>query len=180
MKSADEKLSSDFLRLLADFSNETNKIPLTSNSWYLVFEMHVLWTLFFFLISWKVCMRLTVQYDLKTIRFSVSFKKWWIATRLLNASNWLAIWVVSQLCSQGMFCLSPVSSNSNSLKNSICSVRYDVVEFIGHPSWAGHICHTAWSIQLWCQDVVKHPTCVPDLKAAWLYTANLQHTSVLE
>ncbi len=79
-----------------------------------------------------------------------------------------------------MFCLSPISSNCNSLINSICSMRDDVVELIGHPSWAGHICHTAWSIQLWCQDIVKHPACVTDLKAAWLYTANLKHTSVLD
>lgn len=77
-----------------------------------------------------------------------------------------------------MLCLLPVSSNSNSFINPVCCVRDDVVEFIRHPSWAGHIRHAARPVQLWCQDIVKHSACVPNLKAAWLYTTNLKHTVI--
>ncbi len=43
MKWADEQLSNDFLRLLADFSKGTNKTPFICNSGYLVFELHAPW-----------------------------------------------------------------------------------------------------------------------------------------
>lgn len=72
----------------------------------------------------------------------------------------------------------PVSSNGYTFVNSISGAGDDVVELIGHAPRAGDVGHAAWPVQLGCQDVVEHSTCVSDLKTARLYSSNLRHTQI--
>jgi len=65
-----------------------------------------------------------------------------------------------------------VTTDSNTLVNTVGSVGNNVVKFVGHTTGLGYVGNRARSVELGSNNVVHHTTGVTDLEAARLNTTN--------
>ena len=101
-------------------------------------------------------------------------------TVLLDTSNFteqqedLAVWVgliSEKVVDEGGTWVS-VSTNGNTLVNTVGGVADNVVKLVGHTSGLGDVSDGSWAVELGGNDVVHHTTSVTNLERSWLDSTN--------